>query len=301
MPTFSNSCPWRCYTCETHPQGVECDRAPLLGKNLVRLLYLDEAGSSHSAPHLCVAGVLVHGDIEWPEIDRRIQALIDAYIPEPDRLGFVFHATDIFHGAKYFDRRKPEWPQERRLQLLTDIASIIDVLGLPVIYGGYQKDRFGEAALVSDMPTLAKGDLIHDVAAMDCLIRADRWLGRFSPDELSTVVHEDGASAKKRIKRSVLILRSRYLLDKYGFAPFAESAGLPLRRIIDTVHFADKPGARPLQLADLCAFVLCRALRNQSVPEQAFDIIWRHMKWMTTPNDEGSGALGAVLFSERGE
>ena len=31
--------------------------------------------------------------------------------------------------------------------------------------------------------------------------------------------------------------------------------GLPLKRIIDTVHFADKQGAAPLQLADLCAFI----------------------------------------------
>ena len=57
-------------------------RAPLLGHNLVRLIYLDEAGSDRQAPFLCVAGVLVHGDSQWPEVDRRIEKLIEEYIPE---------------------------------------------------------------------------------------------------------------------------------------------------------------------------------------------------------------------------
>ena len=61
------------------PNRYELGRAPLLGHNLVRLLYLDESGSDHQAPVLNVAGVLVHGDKEWPEIDRRVLLLIDKY------------------------------------------------------------------------------------------------------------------------------------------------------------------------------------------------------------------------------
>jgi hypothetical protein len=87
-------------------------RAPLLGHNLVRLLYLDESGTNDEDPFLCVAGVLVHGDNQWPEIDRRILNLIDQYIPQQDRIGFCFHATDIFHGSDYFDRKKREWSDE---------------------------------------------------------------------------------------------------------------------------------------------------------------------------------------------
>ena len=81
----------------------------------MRLLYLDEAGTDAGAPWMCVAGVLVHGDKEWPEVDLRIKALIDKYIPALHRDGFVFHATDVFrHGSGYFDRRKPEWNRARR-------------------------------------------------------------------------------------------------------------------------------------------------------------------------------------------
>ena len=75
----------------------------------------------------------------------------------------------------------------------------------PVVYGSYTKDKFGYQVLPEDISPGLKSDFIHDVAVMDCLIRADRWLERYSPDEMMTVVHEDGPSAKPRIKRSVLI------------------------------------------------------------------------------------------------
>jgi hypothetical protein len=44
----------------------------------VRLLYLDEAGTSEDAKFLTVAGVLVHGDRQWPKVDAAILALIDS-------------------------------------------------------------------------------------------------------------------------------------------------------------------------------------------------------------------------------
>jgi hypothetical protein len=34
---------------------------------------------------------MVHGDLQYLEIDKRILGLIDRFIPGPDRLGFIFH------------------------------------------------------------------------------------------------------------------------------------------------------------------------------------------------------------------
>lgn len=88
--------------------------APLAGADLVRLLYLDEAGTNPTHPHACAAGVLIDGDQDWPEVDRRIVALIEKHIEPERRLGFVFHATDIYHGTGYFDRRKARWKERER-------------------------------------------------------------------------------------------------------------------------------------------------------------------------------------------
>jgi hypothetical protein len=217
--------------------------APLLGRNLVRLLYLDEAGTDQHAPFLCVAGVLVHGDYEWPAVDSRIVALIDKYIPEADRLDFVFHATDIYHGSKYFDRRKPEWADEgRRTELLNDLAAIIEDLHLPVIFGTYEKNRFSDGPLKIDGDHKQVSRILHDVAVIDCLERADRWLARYAPTELATVTHEDGTPAKPLIKKSVYFARSAAHVKAQAFNEGAGIPGLPLKRIIDSVNFRSCPG-----------------------------------------------------------
>lgn len=256
---------------------------PLYGHNLVRLLYLDEAGTSSNASFLAVSGVIVHGDVEWPQVDARILALIDKYIPEQDRAGFVFHATDVFHGARYFDRRKPEWDSEKkRWPILLDLAQVIADLHLPVVAGFFRKDKFGVALLARYQTHAERAKQVQNLSVLDCLIWADRWLARYAPNELATVVHEDGTQAKPLIKRTVRMMRSKDLIAKYGVPDATRiEFDLPLKRIIDTVHFAEKPDARPLQLADLCAFILGRTMQEKSVPQGVFDIIWKQLSWVT--------------------
>jgi hypothetical protein len=258
-------------------------RDPLLGHNLVRLVYLDEGGTDFRAPVLTVAGVLVHGDYEYPEIDKRILALIDQFIPEQDRLGFIFHATDVFHGSRYFDRRKPQWDTlEKRIPIIDGLAAIIDDLSLPIVAGNYKRDKYGPDHSIWDGPPneQQKNKFLHSSAVMDTLIRADRWLDKFSPSELAAVVHEDGTPAKRMIKRVVRTMRSRDQMLAAGFdMEGLERQNLPLKRIIDTVHFAEKADARPLQLADLCAFVLARGFKGSAVPVHATNIIWKHLRW----------------------
>jgi hypothetical protein len=247
----------------------------------VRLLYLDEGGIDAKAPILAVSGVLIHGDEQYFEVDRRIKALIEKYIPQPDRLGFVFHATDIFHGSEYFDRRKAEWnTQEKRLPILNDLAKIIDDLSLPCVTGHYKKDGFGFRMFDAAGPRM-KGRMIHGTAVVDCITRADWWLAKYAPNEVATVVHEDGVEGKKEIKRLIRLLRSKELLDREKCPVEVQQAfGFPLKRIIDTVHFAEKADARPLQLADLCAFIWARSLKELPVPTYALEVLWRHLRWL---------------------
>lgn len=257
----------------------------------MRLLYLDEGGSDWKAPVLSVAGVLVHGDHEYPEIDMRILALIEKYIPDSDRAGFVFHATDIFHGSRYFDRRKPEWnAQEKRLPILIDLAQIIEDLHLPVVAGNYHKDKVGAGIFTSSTDPQVRGNFIHSAATVDCLIRSDKWLDEYAPTELTTVVHEDGTPAKKIIKHTLRVLRNPPAMKAEGLSQeFIEKFSLPLKRIIDTVHFAEKADARPLQLADLCAFTIARALKGLDVPSYVMRVIYRHMRWqLPSLKDESS-------------
>jgi hypothetical protein len=54
------------------------------------------------------------------------------------------HATDIYHGSGYFDRRKQQWSDEwSRWIILTRLALIIESMKLPIVAGIYLKENFG--------------------------------------------------------------------------------------------------------------------------------------------------------------
>ncbi len=271
--------------------------APLYGTNLVRLLYLDEAGKDAHAPWLCVAGVLVHGDHQWPELTNRISALVEKYVPEEDRHGFAFHATDIFHGSGVFDRRKPEWADPtKRYRVLDDLAKIIDDMTLPLVSGSYEKSSFGLGIYDPMDAQKHESKVIHSIAAIDCLRWADKWLELFAPTELATVVHEDGTRAKTMIKEGLKLLRDEKLMALVNTSP--SLLALPLRRIIDTVHFAEKADAPGLQMADLCAFILGRALKNLPTPQYATEVILKHRGWANIVEREATSLAGAEPSSE---
>ena len=61
-----------------------------------------------------------------------------------------------------------------------------------------------------------KSKIMHQAALADCLVFADKWLARYSPDELATVVHEDEASVKRMIKLSLRVLRSVDQMEAQG-------------------------------------------------------------------------------------
>ncbi len=264
----------------------------------MRLLYLDEAGTDRvNAPVLCVAGVLVHGDKQYPEIERRILALVEKYVPERERYGFAFHATDIYHGAKFFDRRKPEWAdRDRRNAVLIELAAVIDDLNLPVVLGKYKKEFIRVQQATLDMAAIETDTFTHSVAAFDCLMHADRWLSEYSPDELARVTHEDGTPAKPIIKGIVRSLRNRHYIENVSGLDEAARVefGLPITRIVDSVSFEDKSDARPLQLADLCAFIFGRMLKQAHVPPEVMRILLRQAAWMMTLSEKAKARASSL-------
>jgi hypothetical protein len=271
-----------------------CGRA---AGNLVRLVYLDEAGTSGTATSLAVAGIIVHGDRQWAQVDARVREVIEKWIPADDRLEFVFHATDIFHGSRYFDRNKAEWrDRDRRWAVLTDLAQILADFGLPVVVGTYDKSRMQiEGDQLREVSQ--RSEDLHLVAAIDCLYWADLWLALNAPDEHAAVVHEDGPEAKAAIKRVLRLMRYPDLLADWpdGHNP-ADIYALPFNHIVDTVHFAEKADARLLQLADLCAFMIGRAVQNRSVPPAPMRIILERVDWIK----QMQGRPGALFSALQG-
>lgn len=232
---------------------------PLRGEKLVRFAFVDEGGISQHEPNVIVAGVFVHGDKKVIPLEHRLDAIVRKHIPEKDWAGFIFHATDIWGGGKYFKDRD-EWPWERRAAILDDLAGIPAELELPIVFAWLKKaeHRDGiEAQLkLAGEPKAYDFEIaFHSITFTNCMIRIEQMMRRLWSDEIAQVVAEDNADARKSIKGVVQILKNEerieaLQLNKLGLLPF--------ERIRGSVQFAEKAESRPLQLADTCAFLIRR-------------------------------------------
>jgi hypothetical protein len=124
--------------------------------------------------------------------------------------------------------------------------------------------------------------LIQNAAAADCAIWADRWLAKYSPSENAMIIAEDADRVKRLMKMAIRTLRNPALLKLHGLSDMQNEFGLPLKRIIDTVHFAAKEDSPALQLADLCVFMLGRIAKDKPISERLaplVHIIMKHLNW----------------------
>ena len=122
-------------------------RPPLCGDNLVRIAFLDESGRSAREKTMVVAGVIIHGDRSYRKIEEALRDLVADSIPAQDQEGFIFHATDLFHGAHYFQR--DAWPRERRYPILERLAGLPKQFSLPVVFGHVAKAEHRQEPVIA--------------------------------------------------------------------------------------------------------------------------------------------------------
>jgi hypothetical protein len=203
----------------------------------MRLAYLDEAGISNPAhePYLVVAGVLIEADRDWRKIAAHLRKVAIKHLPREDVEGFVFHATDIFHGSGYFDRAK--WPNEKRRKILADLSAIPSLFDLPIV-AGYMPRQIARNFYLNKQPTLRAStiaNLIHAEALIRAAVSIDKWLRKVAPDEVAMLVVEGSGKIEAALKM---------IHDGYS-DPHADQGTVPVgvfqtTRIIETIHFSKK-------------------------------------------------------------
>ena len=111
----------------------------------VRLVYLDESGRANELhePHLVVAGVIVDADKQWRKLEEFFAELTEEYFPKHEGHPVVFHAMDIWHGSRLFDRTK--WPLQKRRKLLGRLARVPGQFSLPIVMGHAHRASTREA------------------------------------------------------------------------------------------------------------------------------------------------------------
>jgi hypothetical protein len=262
------------------PTVLSFGGVPLQGGKLVRLAFLDEAGISNPVhePIVIIAGIIVHGDLQYKRLKGRIQQAIEDWIPPQDRDGFVFHAADLFSGADYFDRNV--WPLEIRWQILEELCSIPHEFDLPIVFGF--QDR---SAIPREIDGARSEANIHTAATQliaftHCLVGIERWM-RYAtdPDETVLLIAEDKPEVKPAFREIHRVAQSGEKIKKYIPPKLAESEELPVTRIIDDLHFTDKQGSAPLQIADVCAFAIKRRLMRKDYAYRFYGHLRPQLIW----------------------
>lgn len=222
---------------------------------MARIAYIDEAGIANPQhePTVVVAGIIMHVDTEWRPLHDHFNGLVERFVPEGKREGFVFHAKDIWHGeGEVFDREL--WKNRDRRDVLRAICETVTKFKLPIVWG--HSNRAAVADVLKEEPGFQDSKVITRVAFMsafaDCAIRAELWMKKYGSNELMNLVIENNNQLRKFAKGTYRELRKNPQLTRL-VGPL-----LPIQRIIDAPSFMDKEDAPPLQLADTCAFLIKR-------------------------------------------
>lgn len=229
----------------------------LQGDRLLHSIYLDETGISVNEPVALVAGVIINEDLQWKSVEKAISDLITEYVPEEHREGFSFHATDLYHcSGKIFHHTK--YPRERAREALKQLLSIPRMFEIPIACGYLTKSDY--EIPVDQFDASGKAKLYHALAYFVCVIAAETYMVNFRPpQELARLIAELNTETHKVVKMAHKLLQGKLnpeLIQKLANQFEVTKTFLPLRRIVDSVHFAEKEDAILLQLADACAFVL---------------------------------------------
>jgi hypothetical protein len=239
--------------------GLAFGGGPLEGRKVVRFVFLDEGGISRDEPFAVVAGVFVHGDEQLIPLENELERLKQKHIPEKNQKDFIFHAMDIWSGAGKVFKDREKWPLPRRLAILHDLARMPCKFDLPIVYHGYERNKFiateAEIKRVGRQPTdFERHVAVHAVAFCVAILRTEEIMRVKWTSEVAQLVAEDNDQVRGAVRETQQI----FLDPSKASGPLHDNskAMLPLKKIRGSVHFAKKSESPPLQLADVCAFII---------------------------------------------
>ena len=233
---------------------------------------MDEAGTSKHDPYVVVAGIVVHGDEQLIPLEEHFELLVEKHIPKSDHAGFVFHMKDIWTGTKYYKDRET-WPIERRIAIMEDLVAIPGRFDLPIAFGFVRRADFVKRHPQIADDTRSIDISSHAVVFSACTFVIDRLMREVWPTEIVQLVAEDHEHARATIREVHALFRDQ---DRILREELTDEM-LPLRRIRNSILFANKQESRPLQAADACAFFIRGHLRAHPEAERFYETLKEQM------------------------
>jgi Protein of unknown function (DUF3800) len=215
----------------------------------VKVIYIDEAGSSNNEPVFTWASVIIK-DWQWLKVERLAKEIAETLVPEQLRPDFEFHACDIFNGSNAWSQWRNNVGKELRFEILKRLIGLIRRNRLPIIQCSWVKNGERDRDIIK---------LRQGLAFSVCVDSVERWFQEKAKTDVGMLVadvqgqRKDEAIFKQEIRRARTVSRL--------------SRKPALRHIVDTIHFAGSHESIGLQLADICAFFIKRHYRAHPADE----------------------------------
>jgi hypothetical protein len=184
-----------------------------------------------------------------------------------------------------------------RWLILEELAGMPKRFSLPVVYGLANKAKYKIECVNRVLPPAVRDDqtIVERSEPMTAFGNAemgiDHQMNQYPSDEICVLICEDTDLVKKAVKSAHEIMRAKSKTAEV-FAKFfgwTNQPWFPLRKIVDTPHFASKPDASLLQIADLCAFLIMRRLNRKEDSQVFFEIIAPQLSWRADEFGERMG------------
>lgn len=257
---------------------------PLAGDRLLRMIFMDEGGTSQKEPVAVVASVILNADGQFRALEDHLEEVKRKHIPQEHQADFVFHAKGIWSGKLPVFKNRDEWPLVRRAEILKDLLSARGIIGFSVSVGFVYLDPY----VVGDMKEYAL--FRHVTAYMESVFGCEAFMREHGePGEFAMLVAEDHPTNKKDLE-----WLHRELVHPNSEVPIHRDL-LPMRHIYQQVLFAKKQDSRMLQYADACAFCIRRFLSGKDDIREVLDSLIGPMKhW---PKRRPAGPAGVIRMS----
>lgn len=254
--------------------------SPQSAELVLRHVYFDEAGIGNPdiEPYTVVAGVMLHVDDQYTPLQTYLLEMADNLVgPSKERpLDFVFHAKDLWHGEGFFPR--DNWDLGKRLAILDHLADIPGKFDLPIIYSCVERSKFppknpplDSAKVLFKKARAEATKKCHTICFLSCLTQVERWMEHAYEDEKVFVIVE-----QHKVHESNLLIVAQLLSNPRARSTIENDPNISwpaLTRIVEEPLFVQKSGTSPVQIADLCAFLLARALAGKEDSQPLFEKI----------------------------
>ena len=191
----------------------------------MRMTYLDEGGISGREPFFVVCGAIVHYDKQRAPILQELRRIAEAYIPEPDCDGFIFHAMNIFSGTGYFKNRDL-WPEEKRILILIELLKIPSKFQIPIAMGFYERGALAKERTEAKLTEREVSLHGHAVAFSVCSMAVEEFMRGSFPSEHTMLIAENREGMREIINQSHSLHKNAKELKEKGFEsellPFEE-------------------------------------------------------------------------------